>query len=55
MNTHPPISNDAIVRQFNDMAALLEIKGDSAFKIRAYRRAASAIEQLSYTGHHHIT
>ena len=49
MNTHPPISNDAIIRQFNNMAALLEIKGDSAFKIRAYRRAASAIEQLSYS------
>ena len=49
MNTHPQISNDAIVRRFNDMAALLEIKGDSAFKIRAYRRAASAIEQLSYS------
>lgn len=48
MNTQPQISNDDIVALFGNMAALLEIKGDSAFKIRAYRRAASAIEQLSY-------
>ena len=48
MSTHPQISNDDIVTLFGNMAALLEIKGDSAFKIRAYRRAASAIEQLSY-------
>ena len=48
MSTQPQISNDDIVALFGNMAALLEIKGDSAFKIRAYRRAASAIEQLSY-------
>ena len=44
-----PISNDEIVRLFNDMAAMLEIKGDSVFKIRAYQRAANTIEQLSWS------
>ena len=43
------ISNEDIVRLFSNMAALLEVSGDSAFKIRAYRRAADAIEQLSYS------
>ena len=43
-----PISNDDIVTLFNSMAAMLEIKGDSVFKIRAYQRAASTIEQLSW-------
>ena len=43
-----PISNDEIVRLFNNMAAMLEIKGDSVFKIRAYQRAANTIEQLSW-------
>ncbi len=44
-----PISNDEIVRLFNNMAAMLEIKGDSVFKIRAYQRAANTIEQLSWS------
>ena len=44
-----PISNDEIVELFNDMAAMLEIKGDSVFKIRAYQRAANTIEQLSWS------
>ena len=44
-----PISNDDIVRLFNNMAAMLEIKGDSTFKIRAYQRAANTIEQLSWS------
>ena len=44
-----PISNEEIVRLFNDMAAMLEIKGDSVFKIRAYQRAANTIEQLSWS------
>ena len=43
------INNEDIVRLFNEMAAMLEIKGDSAFKIRAYQRAASTIEQLSWS------
>ena len=44
-----PISNEELARRFNDMAAMLEVKGDSVFKIRAYQRAASAIEQLSWS------
>ena len=43
------ISNEDIVRLFNEMAAMLEIKGDSVFKIRAYQRAANTIEQLSWS------
>ena len=44
-----PISNDEIVTLFNNMAAMLEIKGDSVFKIRAYQRAANTIDQLSWS------
>ena len=43
------ISNEDIVRLFSEMAAMLEIKGDSVFKIRAYQRAANTIEQLSWS------
>ncbi len=44
-----PISNDDIVTLFSNMAAMLEIKGDSVFKIRAYQRAANTIDQLSWS------
>ena len=44
-----PISNDDIVTLFNNMAAMLEIKGDTVFKIRAYQRAANTIDQLSWS------
>ncbi len=40
------ISNTQIANIFTDMAALLEIKGDSVFKVRAYQRAANTIENL---------
>ena len=40
------ISNTEIANVFTDMAALLEIKGDSVFKVRAYQRAANTIENL---------
>ncbi len=43
------ISNEDIVQLFNNMAAMLEIKGDTVFKIRAYQRAANTIEQLSWS------
>ena len=39
-------TNDRIASLFDDMAALLEMKGDSVFKIRAYQRAARTVEQL---------
>ncbi len=40
------VSNKEIAELFDGMASLLEMKGDSIFKIRAYRRAARIIEQL---------
>ena len=40
------VSNKEIAELFDGMASLLETKGDSIFKIRAYRRAARIIEQL---------
>ena len=43
------ISNEDIVRLFSEMAAMLEIQGDSVFKIRAYQRAANTIDQLSWS------
>ena len=41
-------SNDEIAQLFENLGALLEIKGDSVFKIRAYRRAAETIHQLTF-------
>ena len=40
------VSNTEIAELFDDMASLLEMKGDSIFKIRAYQRAARIIGQL---------
>jgi len=41
------MKNQEIARVFNDIADLLEIKGENPFRIRAYRRAALNIEGLS--------
>ncbi len=41
-------TNDEIAELFENLGALLEIKGDSVFKIRAYRRAAETIHQLTF-------
>ncbi len=41
------MKNQEIARIFSDMADLLEIKGENPFRIRAYRRAALNIENLS--------
>ncbi len=41
------MKNQEIVRIFNDIADLLEIKGENPFRVRAYRRAALNIESLS--------
>ena len=38
--------NQEIAKIFNDMAGLLEIKGDSAFRIRGYRKAAAVLNDL---------
>jgi DNA polymerase (family 10) len=40
------MKNTAIAKVFQDMADLLELKGENIFKIRAYQRAARAIEYL---------
>lgn len=40
------MENHQIAAIFNEMADLLEIKGDTPFRIRAYRRAAEAVRQL---------
>lgn len=39
--------NQQISRIFNEIADLLEIKGENQFRIRAYRKAAQNIESLS--------
>ena len=44
-----PVSNSEIARLFENMGTLLEIKGDSVFKVRAYQRAATTIDQLSFS------
>lgn len=41
-------SNAEIAQLFEDMAILLEIKGDTIFKIRAYHLAARTIEKLPF-------
>ena len=40
------MKNTEISKIFQDIADLLEIKGDNPFKIRAYQRAARTIDQL---------
>jgi DNA polymerase (family X) len=42
------VSNEEIAELFENMATLLEMKGDTVFKIRAYQRAARTISQLSF-------
>jgi DNA polymerase (family 10) len=44
-----PVSNEEIAQLFENMATLLEMKGDTVFKIRAYQRAARTISQLSFS------
>ncbi|WP_298435765.1 DNA polymerase/3'-5' exonuclease PolX [Geobacter sp.] len=41
------MKNLELARIFSEMAAILEIRGDNPFKIRAYRRAALNLEGLS--------
>jgi DNA polymerase (family 10) len=40
------MKNSDIAKVFSDIADLLEVKGEIPFKIRAYQRAARAIEHL---------
>ena len=41
-------TNDEIAELFENLGAMLEMQGDSVFKIRAYQRAARAIGELSF-------
>ena len=43
------VSNEAIAELCEKMGTLLEMKGDTVFKIRAYQRAARTIGQLSFS------
>lgn len=46
-NVNPmPVHNINIANQLNELADLLEIEGENPFKIRAYRNAARAIEEM---------
>ena len=40
------LTNQQIAELLENMGSLLEMKGDTVFKIRAYQRAARTIEQL---------
>ncbi|MSQ08799.1 MAG: DNA polymerase/3'-5' exonuclease PolX [Dehalococcoidia bacterium] len=42
------MNNTQIARMFADIAALLQLNGESVFKIRAYERAAETIGNLSF-------
>ena len=43
---HP--TNEEIAQLFENLGLMLEMQGESVFKIRAYQRAARAIEELSF-------
>src|SRR5205814_8166426 len=38
------MDNEQIAQRFNDMASLMEIRGQDPFRLRSYRMAAEAIE-----------
>ena len=38
------MTNEEIARRFNQMASLMEVRGEDPFRIRSYRMAAEAIE-----------
>jgi len=40
------IRNSEVARVFRDISALLDLKGENPFRVRAYRRAAQVIESL---------
>jgi DNA polymerase (family 10) len=44
---HVPVQNFEIARLFYEMAALLEVKNDNRFRVRAYQRAAQTLETLA--------
>ncbi|MEQ1852219.1 MAG: histidinol-phosphatase, partial [Chthoniobacteraceae bacterium] len=44
----PDVTKDQVAETLEDIAMMLELKGENPFKIRAYRNAARAIE--TFTG-----
>ena len=38
------MTNEEIARRFNQMASLMEVRGEDPFRLRSYRMAADAIE-----------
>ncbi len=42
-----PVKNFELARLFYEMAALLEVKSESVFRVRAYQRAAQTLETLT--------
>ena len=38
------MDNEQIARRFNDMASLMDVRGEDPFRLRSYRMAAEAIE-----------
>jgi DNA polymerase (family 10) len=44
---HEAVKNFEIARLFYEMAALLEVKNESVFRVRAYQRAAQMLETLT--------
>ena len=44
---HGAVTNFDVARLFDEMARLLEVRGDSGFRVRAYQRAAQSIEALA--------
>ncbi len=44
---HVAVKNFEIARLFYEMAALLEVKNESVFRVRAYQRAAQTLETLT--------
>jgi len=38
------MDNEEIARRFNQMASLMEVRGEDSFRVRSYRMAAEAIE-----------
>src|SRR3954469_18996468 len=39
-----PMTNAEIARRFNQMASLMEVRGEDPFRLRSYRMAAEALE-----------
>ena len=43
---HASLHNEDVASAFDEMADLLDIQGENAFRVRAYRRAAQVVRGL---------